>query len=127
MAKTLIAVLDDEQTVCVAMRRLIRSAGLDAETYSSGEEFLQAVQSHRFDCVLLDLHMPYMNGHEVLSRLSRLPTRIPAIVITGHDTPEARERALAAGAAAYLLKPVDESRLLNAIATATSTSAQKSA
>jgi FixJ family two-component response regulator len=70
-ARPLIAVVDDEQSVCVALQRLVRSAGMDVETYSSGEEFLQAVQTHQFDCVLLDLHMPKVNGHEVLSRLTQ--------------------------------------------------------
>lgn len=119
MTKTrpLIAVVDDEPSICVALQRLIRSAGMAAETYSSGEEFLKAVEIHQFDCVLLDLHMPKVNGYEVLSRLARLATRIPALVITGHDAPEARARVLGAGAAAYLLKPVDGRMLLDAIAT----------
>ena len=107
MTKTrrLIAVVDDEPSICVALQRLVRSAGMDVETYSSGEEFLQAVQTRQFDCVLLDLHMPKVNGYEVLSRLTQFSTHIPALVITGHDTPEARARVLAAGAAVYLLKP----------------------
>ena len=117
-ARPLIAVVDDEQSVCVALQRLVRSADMDVETYSSGEEFLQAVQTQQFDCVLLDLHMPKVNGYEVLSRLTQFSTRFPALAITGHDTPEARGRALSAGAAAYLLKPVDGRTLLDAIATA---------
>ncbi len=120
MTKTrrLIAVVDDEPSICVALQRLVRSAGMDVEIYSSGEEFLQAVQTRQFDCVVLDLHMPKVNGYKVLSRLTRLATHIPALVITGHDTPQARERVLAAGAVAYLLKPVDGRTLLDAIATA---------
>ena len=62
--------------------------------------------------------MPKMTGHVVLSRLSRLATRIPAMVITGHDTPETRARVLTARAAAYLLKPVDGLTLLNTITAA---------
>jgi len=113
-----IAVVDDEQSVCVALQRLIRSAGMDVETYPSGEEFLKAVQTRRPDCVVLDLHMPKVNGYEVQSRLVQAGARVPVVVITGHDTPESRARALASGAAAYLLKPVDDRLLLDAIAAA---------
>jgi FixJ family two-component response regulator len=102
----------------MALQRLLRSAGLDVETYSSGEEFLQAVKTSQFDCVVLDLHMPHVSGHEVLSRLVELETHIPAVVITGHNTPDARARVLSAGAAAFLPKPVDDSILLDAVARA---------
>ena len=111
--------VDDDHSICMALQRLLRSGGLDVETYSSGEEFLQAVKTSQFDCVVLDLHMPHVTGHEVLSRLVELETHIPAVVITGHDTPDARARALSAGAAAYLVKPVDDLMLLDAIAKAT--------
>jgi FixJ family two-component response regulator len=97
------------------LERLIRSAGMDVETYPSGEEFLHSVQDHLPDCVVLDLHMPKVNGYEVQSRLARLGNRVPIVVITGHDTPEGRARALANGAAAYLLKPVDDRMLLDTI------------
>jgi len=54
----------------------------------------------------------------VQARLAKLATRVPVIVITGHDTPETRARAIANGAAAYLLKPVDDRMLLDAISEA---------
>jgi CheY-like chemotaxis protein len=92
---------------------------MDVEIYASGEEFLNAAEIRQFDCVLLDLHRPTRNGHEVLSRLSQLATRIPVVAIASDDKPEARARVLSAGAAAYLLTPVDKHALLNAIATAT--------
>jgi FixJ family two-component response regulator len=114
----LIAVVDDEHSICVALQRLFRSADMGVETYSSGEEFLEAVKTKQFDCVVLDLHMPKMNGYEVLCRLLELENYIPAAVITGHDTPEAYRRALSAGAAAYLRKPVDDFMLLDAVAKA---------
>jgi FixJ family two-component response regulator len=116
--RPLIAVVDDEKSICVALKRLIRSAGMDVETYPSGEEFLTAVQTRQPDCVVLDLHMPNVNGFEVQSRLAQLGMHLPVVVITGHDTPESRARALAGHAVAYLLKPVDERTLLDAIAAA---------
>jgi FixJ family two-component response regulator len=113
-----IAVVDDEHSICIALQRLIRSAGLGVVTYASGEDFLQDLDTREPDCVVLDLHMPKVTGFEVQCRLAQMEKRIPVIVITGHDTPEARTRALKNGAAAYLLKPVDDQMLLDAISAA---------
>ena len=117
-ASYLIAVVDDEESVRIAMKRLMRSAGLNVETFPSGMEFLETMPTRRPDCVVLDLHMPHVNGFEVQSRLKEWQPRVPVVVITGHDTPAARAWALAGGAAAYLLKPVDDCMLLDAIETA---------
>jgi FixJ family two-component response regulator len=113
-----IAVVDDESSVRKALERLIRSAGLSVATYASGDEFLAAAARAVPDCVVLDLHMPGATGFEVQLSLARLAIRVPVVVITGHDTPESRQRAVAGGAAAYLLKPVDEHALLEAIVAA---------
>ena len=91
---------------------------MDVKTYRSGEEFLNSLENARPDCVVLDLHMPKLTGFDVQARLAQMATRVPVIVITGHDTPETRARAIANGAAAYLLKPVDDRMLLDAIADA---------
>ena len=99
----------------IALRRLLRSAGLDVETYSSGAEFLESMKGHQPDCVVLDLHMPQLGGFAVQARLSEAGIRLPTVVITGHDSDESRERALNGGAAAYLRKPVDDQALLDAI------------
>jgi FixJ family two-component response regulator len=88
------------------------------ETYSSGDDFLTSVKEHVPDCLVLDLQMPDLNGFEVQSRLAETQPRVPVVVITGHDLPEARERVISAGAAAYLRKPVDDQALLDTIASA---------
>jgi FixJ family two-component response regulator len=113
-----VAIVDDERSICTALQRLIRSAQMGVKTYPSGEEFLADVDTLKPDCVVLDLHMPRVNGFEVQCRLAERANPPPVIVITGHDTPEARARALRNGAAAYLLKPVDDQMLLDAIAAA---------
>ena len=122
----LVAVVDDEKTVRNALRRLLRAAGMQAEAFASGPEFLDSPAARKTACVVLDLHIPGMSGQEILERIQALAEPLPVIIVTAHDTPEARERCLAAGAAAYLRKPLDDRLLLNAISAAISKAAAHS-
>lgn len=117
-----IAVIDDDESVRKALKRLLRAANLDADTFASGREFLDSLASRVPDCVVLDLHMPGMNGLDVQRQLVGNGRRVPIVVITGHDEPQARAQCLAAGAAAYLRKPLDDEALLSAIYRATGAS-----
>ena len=110
-----VAVVDDEDSVRKALARLLRAAGIDAETFATGAEFLVAARARRPDCVVLDLHMPVMDGFAVQDDLVRSGIRVPVVIITGHDQPEYRDRAAGAGVSAYLSKPVDGNVLLEAI------------
>jgi FixJ family two-component response regulator len=116
--RPLIAIVDDEEPIRKALKRLLRSAGMDVETFASGAEFLESVANRPPDCVVLDLHMLGMNGFEVQARLSECGTIVPVVIITGHDSPETKEKALAGWPAAYLQKPVNDQTLLDAIALA---------
>jgi FixJ family two-component response regulator len=111
-----VAVVDDEESVRKALKRLLRAAGLEAESYATGKEFLAATREP--DCVVLDLHMPVMSGSQLLAHIRKMPRRPPVVVITAHDVPEKREECLAAGACAYLRKPLEDRLLLNAISAA---------
>ena len=93
----------------------MRSAGLTVETFGSGAEFLKSLETGLPDCVVLDLHMPHMDGFNVQTHLARKCAALPVIIVTGHDFPEARERAMAGGASAFLRKPVLDRTLLDAI------------
>jgi Response regulator len=117
--RPLIAVVDDEESVRKALMRLMRSADLSVETFGSGAEFLQSLEIRLPDCVVLDLHMPHMNGFNLQAHLAGKHAALPVIIITGHDLPHARERAMACGASAFLRKPVHDRTLLNAISAAT--------
>jgi FixJ family two-component response regulator len=110
-----VAIVDDEEPVRKALKRLLRASGLEAETYASGRDFLDASELRRPDCVILDLHMPDMSGFQVLNEMRAAHKMLPTVVITAYDEPGAREQCLAAGAAAYLRKPLEEKLLLNAI------------
>jgi FixJ family two-component response regulator len=82
--RPLIAVVDDEEPVRKALTRLLRSADLDVETFPSGVEFLESLPTRRPDCVVLDLHMPLMDGFEVQARLAESSAPVPVVTITGH-------------------------------------------
>ena len=111
----LIAVVDDEDAIRKALQRLLRSAGMAVIYFSSAIEFLGALPARKPDCLVLDLHMPLMTGFDLLAKLAALDAHLPVVVITGHDNPESRSRAMAGGADAYLLKPVDDQVLIAAI------------
>ena len=113
--RPLIAIVDDDESVRRALTRLLRSAGLDVESFPSGDEFLESIPTRRPDCVVLDLHMPGLSGFEVQVRLAKSSAPVPVVIITGHDSTETRARALAAQPLAYLRKPVNDQTLLDAI------------
>jgi FixJ family two-component response regulator len=121
----LIAVVDDEESVRIALRRLLRSANLDVETFSSGVEFLDSLKTHKPDCVVLDLNMTGLSGLAIQARLTEIGSELPIVVITGHDSDETRERAIQGGVAAYLRKPVHDQLLLDAIAAAVAKPSQR--
>ena len=114
--RPLVAVVDDEESIRKSLRRLFMAAQLDAEIYASGQEFLDSLHGCRPDCLVLDLQMPGLTGLEVQKALTGTKARFPTIIITAHDEPETRARCLAAGAAAYLCKPLHDEMLLEAIA-----------
>ncbi|HZJ16697.1 MAG TPA: response regulator [Chthoniobacteraceae bacterium] len=116
--RPVIAVIDDEEGVRTALRRLLHSAGLAVEVFDSGPAFLAALTGNRPDCAVLDLHMPDMTGFEVLARLADMQIGVPVVAMTGHDAPHAEEIARRFGAAAYLRKPMNDRVLLDAIFTA---------
>ena len=114
----MIAIVDDDESVCRAIKRLVRSLGMEADTFTSGQgfiDFIEAIPSLRVDSVVLDVQMPNLNGLQVQERLAKSGNPIPIIFITAHDEIGARERALAAGAVAFLRKPFDDELLIKTL------------
>ena len=124
--KSLIAIVEDEEPVRKALRRLLGSAGMDVKSFPSGVEFLESLKNQWPDCVVLDLQMPVMNGFEIQARLAELRVSVPVVIITGYDSDETRALALAGFPVAYLRKPVNDQLLLDAIALALRRSPQQS-
>lgn len=116
--KPLIAIVDDDESVCRALERLVRSLGMAAEAHASSEDFVHQVESlpsFKPDCVILDVQMPGMSGIEVQARLRRIHKDIPVIFITAYDDQMAREQALAGGALAFLRKPCNDALFIRTL------------
>ncbi len=110
-------VIDDDPSVRKALQRLIRSAGMIAETFASAEEFLNAKRPSP-DCLVLDLRLSGMSGLELQERLAADEEDIPIVFISAHDDALVRQRALQAGATDFLHKPFEEHVLLTALSQA---------
>jgi FixJ family two-component response regulator len=93
----------------------MRSIGLVAHAFSSGEEFLRSPELSRTGCLVVDFDMPNMNGLDLHNNLARSGKEIPTVLITAYPSDEIRVRALRAGVICYLPKPFDENDLLNCI------------
>jgi len=111
-----VAVVDDDESVRKALQRLLRASDLDADTFASAQDFLDSLQQASLpDCLVLDLQMPGTSGLDLQRQVARAGLRLPIVVITGHDQPGMQARCLAAGARAYLRKPLEAGTLLAAI------------
>jgi DNA-binding response OmpR family regulator len=117
-ATQVVAILDDEPEMRKELRRLLTCRGFRVEEYGRGEDLLAGFGTHPSDYLLLDLHMPGINGFDVLEAFRSRQSSVPVIVITAHDEPGTAERVRALGASAYLKKPVDRDALFAAIAAA---------
>lgn len=111
----LISVVDDDPSVRNSARRLLRSSGLRAEAFASGDEFLNSSFVGQTDCLLLDVYMPGMNGLELQRLLSTMGRQIPIVFLSAKASEEEERQALQGGAAAFLHKPARQEVLLQAI------------
>jgi RNA polymerase sigma factor (sigma-70 family) len=112
----IVFVVDDDESVRTALKRLLKSADHKVITFSSAEEFFD--HDHRFDvsgCLVLDIRMPGLSGLELQDQMAAAGINIPIIFITGHGNVPASVRAMKAGAVDFLEKPFDDLALLDAI------------
>ncbi len=111
----LVYVVDDDPFARDGVADLIRSAGLMAKTFASGEEFLNAPRHEVPSCLVLDVNLPGVNGLELQQELAKSDVQVPIVFLTGHGDIPMTVRALKAGAANFLTKPVDDEELLKVI------------
>ena len=116
--RTLIAVVDDDESVRESLPDLLNEFGFAVRAFASAEAFLASDIVGKTRCLVLDISMPGMSGPELQRELRRRQRRIPVVFITAHASEAARPRLLSQGAVACLFKPFDPAALLAAINTA---------
>ena len=114
-SNAVIAVVDDDPSVREGLSSLIRSAGLQVETFASAQEFLARPGAETPSCLVLDLQLPGLSGLDLQKRMAEVGVEIPIVFLTGHGNVPASVRAMKAGAIEFLTKPFDEQDLLQAI------------
>jgi FixJ family two-component response regulator len=110
-----VAVVDDDESLCRSLGRLLRAAGIQSVTYDSAEAFLADAKHPRFDCLVLDVQLGGMSGIELGRRLVAEGGHAPFIYITAFDDAETRAEAEASGCAAYFRKTDAGADVLDAI------------
>jgi FixJ family two-component response regulator len=110
-----VAIVDDDAPVRVALEGLLKSAGLTARAFESAETFIESGQQSQVACLIADIRMPGMSGLELQAKLNAEHCRIPIIFITAHGDAQMRMQALRAGAVEFLAKPFNDEALLDTV------------
>jgi len=108
-------VVDDDLSIRTALKSLIRSVGLNVETFASCQEFLKFRRQEVPSCLVLDVRLPGMSGLDFQRELINMNVRLPVIFITAHGDIPMSVRAMKAGAVEFLPKPFRDQDLIDAI------------
>ena len=116
--RSLVAVVDDDESVRESLPDLLREFGFAAHAFSSAEEFLASDSVGETRCLILDVAMPGMTGLDLQCELQSRGLKIPIIFITAKKDEAVRARAFEQGAVSFLVKPFSDTALLAALNTA---------
>ena len=108
-------VVDDDPAVRGALSSLVRSIGLQVETFTSAQEFFGATRPDAVSCLIVDVRLPGLSGLDFQAELTKARIQIPIIFITGHGDIPMSVKAMKAGAIEFLTKPFRDQDLLDAI------------
>jgi FixJ family two-component response regulator len=111
-------IIDDDESLRDGLKRLLRSVGLQAETFGSAREFTQRPLPDAASCLLLDVRLPRLSGLDFQAELAKAGIHIPIIFMTGHGDIPMSVQAMKAGAVEFLTKPLREQDLLDAVGAA---------
>jgi len=111
----IVAIVDDDADIREALASLLMASSFTIDTFSSAEAFLQFPQRKEVRCLILDVHLPGMNGVELQKRLLDAGEKVPIVFISANGNSSVRDLAMKAGAAAFLHKPVRAKTLLQEI------------
>jgi FixJ family two-component response regulator len=113
--RPLVAVVDDDISVRESVPHLLQQVGFAVQAFASAEAFLTADVADATDCLVLDVGLPGMSGPDLQQELVRRGERVPIVFITANGDKSLQARLLAAGAAACLVKPFNETALIEAV------------
>jgi FixJ family two-component response regulator len=116
--RTLISIVDDDQSFGASMRRLLKSLDYSVAVFPSAAQFLASPQFAATACLVADIHMPEMTGVELYSHLLENGHSIPTILVTAYPDDRMKERMLTLGVECYLHKPLVEATLIDCLRTA---------
>ena len=119
-----VLLVEDDDSMREAIERLLSAAGFGCAAYPSADALLARGLDEGSACLIGDLRLPGMSGLELLATLRQRGISLPFILITAHDTPALRQKAMQCGAAAYLAKPFRGTMLLDAVRAAIQRSRQ---
>jgi FixJ family two-component response regulator len=125
MTDAVVYVVDDDDSVCRALARLLRSVGLAAETFPSAGAFFEHPPPDRPACLILDIRLPGPSGLDLQEALSQAGRDLPIVFITGHGDVPSSVRAMKGGAIDFLQKPFNDQELLDCIQRALARSRQQ--
>lgn len=114
-ASTYVAVVDDDESFCSSLGRLLRAQGMHAITYLSAEQFLADQKRPEFGCLVLDIRLGGISGLELARRLRGADHHAPFIFVTAHDNDVMRSEAACAGCSAFLRKTDRGDEIIDAI------------
>jgi two-component system, LuxR family, response regulator FixJ len=113
-----ICIVDDDESVADSLKSLLETFGFEVRCYTSGGEFLVDYTCRSAGCLVIDHHMPGMNGLDVVDQLQKQGVRVPTILISGRLDTNIRERAASLGVTSVIEKPFAAHRLVDLIRTA---------
>jgi FixJ family two-component response regulator len=116
--KAIVHVVDDDASLRDALVGLFDSVGLDARTYGTAHEFLDANRPDKPGCIVIDIRLPDMNGLEFQARLVQLGVGLPVVMMTGYGDIPMSVRAMKRGAVDFLAKPFHDQDMLDAVTSA---------
>lgn len=113
--RSLVSVVDDDESVRESLPDLLKELGFDARAFSSAEAFLSSDYLDKTRCLILDVMMPGMTGLDLQQELTRRGQEIPVIFITAQKDETLRARAFKQGAVKFLNKPFSDTALFDAL------------
>lgn len=114
----LIAIVDDDESVCIGMTSLVRSLGYEVQTFGSAEDFLQSRERSGTACLISDVQMPGLGGLELQRILAAEGSRLPIIFVTAYPDADIKQLAIQGGALCFLSKPFDGADLIQCLESA---------